>query len=138
MPLTLTLTEGVLPKGSERATFTRLCEAMLKCHGLTGNRFMTPNVIGAIHVLPRDATFSAMQETPVVIIDWKLPAFAMTDRSIQAAYIEEATHIVHEASLGRQPKEHIWCSVVHAVDGAWGIGGQALTNAQLGERVAAG
>jgi hypothetical protein len=26
--------------------------------------------------------------------------------------------------------------VVHAVDGAWGINGQALTNAELGKRVA--
>jgi len=41
-------------------------------------------------------------------------------------------------SGGRQPKEHIWVNVVHAVDGAWGIGGIAMTNAELGEAVAQG
>jgi hypothetical protein len=135
MPLTLTLTEGVLPKGSEQATFVRLCEAMLKWHGLTGNPVMTPNVVGSIHVLPRSETFSGLNQSPVVFIEWKVPSFAFADRAIQTGYIEEATNIVHEASGGRQPKEHIWCNVVHAVDGAWGIAGQALSNAQLGENV---
>jgi hypothetical protein len=138
MPLTLTVTEGVLPKGSEKATFARLCEAMLKWHGLTGNRVMTPNVVGSIHVLRKEETFSGMQETPVVFVEWKVPSFAFTDRSIQTGYIEEATNIVHDASGGRQPKQHIWVNVVHAVDGAWGIAGQALTNEQLGGRVAEG
>jgi hypothetical protein len=138
MPLTLTVTEGVLPKGSEKATFARLCEAMLKWHGLTGNRAMTPNVVGSIHVLRKEETFSGMQETPVAFVEWKVPSFAFTDRAIQTGYIEEATNIVHEASGGRQPKQHIWVNVVHAVDGAWGIAGQALTNDQLGGRVATG
>ncbi|MDB4974107.1 MAG: 4-oxalocrotonate tautomerase [Myxococcaceae bacterium] len=135
MPLTLTLTEGVLPKGTEKATFAKLCEAMLKWHGLTGNSVMTPNVVGSIHLLPQSETFSGMVETKVVFIEWKVPSFAFADRQIQSGYVQEATQIVHDASGGRQPKEHIWCNVVHAVDGAWGINGQALTNAQLGESV---
>ncbi len=138
MPLTLTLTEGVLPPGSEKATFSKLCEAMLKWHGLSGNRAITPNVVGSVQVLRQDKTFAGMQETPVVFIEWKMPSFAFTERRIQQGYIEEATNIVHEASGGAQPKEHIWCNIVHAVDGGWGIGGQALTNQQLGESVAKG
>ena len=63
MPLTLTVTEGVLPKGTEKATFARLCEAMLKWHGLTGNAAMTPNVVGSIHVLPQESTFAGLHET---------------------------------------------------------------------------
>jgi hypothetical protein len=135
MPLTLTVTEGVLPKGTEGATFARLCEAMLKWHGLTGNPVMTPNVVGTIQILPKAETFSGMNATPVVFIEWKVPSFAFADRAIQRGYVAEATDIVHEASGGRQPKEHIWCNVVHAVDGAWGIAGQALTNVELGESV---
>jgi len=38
MPLKLTLTEGVLPRGTEKATFVKLCQAMLKWHGLTDRR----------------------------------------------------------------------------------------------------
>lgn len=138
MPLTLTVTEGVLPKGTEKETFSKLCEAMLKWHGLTGNAVMTPNVVGAINVVPRSGTFSGMTETPVAFIEWKVPSFAFATREIQIGYIAEATEIVHQASGRKQPKEHIWCNVVHAVDGGWGIGGEALTNAQLGERVSGG
>jgi hypothetical protein len=138
MPLTLTLTEGVLPKGTEKTTFSRLSDCMLKWHGLSGNKVMTPNVVGSIHVLPKDHTFSGMEEAPVVFIEWKVPSFAFATREIQQGYVEEATNIVHEASKGKQPKERIWVNVVHAVDGGWGIAGNALTNAQLGEAVSAG
>lgn len=67
MPLTLTLTEGVLPKGQEKLAFARLSEAMLKWHGLTGNQVMTSNIVGSIHVLAKDQTFTGMRETPVAI-----------------------------------------------------------------------
>ena len=109
---------------------------MLKWHGLTGNRAMTPNVVGSIHVLPKADTFAGMNAVPVVFIEWKVPSFAFADRKVQLGYIEEATNIVHEASGKRQPKEQIWCNVVHAVDGAWGLAGVAMTNAELGESVA--
>lgn len=135
MPLTLTLTEGVLPKGQEKAAFARLSEAMLKWHGLTGNQVMTDNVIGSIHVLGKDQTFTGMHETPVAFIEWKVPSFAFTTREVQVGYFEEATSIIHEMSGGKQPRDNIYINVVHAVDGAWNFGGKALTNTQIGEEV---
>jgi hypothetical protein len=62
MPLQLTLTEGILPKGQEKVAFARLSEAMLKWHGLTGNKVMAPNVIGECRVLPENETFSGMKQ----------------------------------------------------------------------------
>ncbi len=138
MPLTLTLTEGVLPKGQEKVAFARLSEAMLKWHGLTGNKVMTPNVIGSVQVLPKDATFTGMQETPVAFIEWKVPSFAFTNREVQVGYFAEATDIIHEMSGGKQPKDRIFINVVHAVDGAWNLDGQAMTNEQIGAAVAKG
>lgn len=76
MPLTLTVTEGVLPKGGEKTTFTRLSDVMLKWHGLIGNKVMTPNVVGSIHVLSRENTFPGSTEAPVVFIEWKVPSLA--------------------------------------------------------------
>lgn len=135
MPLTLTATEGVFPKGSEHTTFARLSDAMLKWHGLAGNEVMTPNIVGTIQVVPKDSTFSGSKEASVVFVEWKVPSFAFATREIQLGYVEEATQIVHEASGGKQPKDRIWVNVVHAVDGAWGISGKALTNAELGAAV---
>jgi hypothetical protein len=138
MPLTLTATEGVFPKGTEKQVFQRLCAAMLKWHGLTGNRGMTPNVVGSINILPRELTYAGLQESTVVFIEWKVPSFAFNTREIQQGYVEEATRIAADASQGKQPVERIWVNVLHAVDGAWGVAGSALTNQQLGEAVSKG
>jgi hypothetical protein len=138
MPLTLTLTENVLPKGTEKQAFVRLCEAMLRWHGLAGNRVITPNVVGSLHVLPRGQTFAGLEEGPVAFVEWKMPSFTFATREIQLGYVKEATDILHDASGGQHPRDRIWVNVSHAVDGAWGINGVALTNAQLGEAVARG
>lgn len=138
MPLTLTLTEGVLPKGHEKLAFARLSEAMLKWHGLDGNKTMTANVVGSIHVLPRDATFTGLRETAVVFVEWKVPSFAFTKREVQTGYFSDATNIIHELSGGKHPKENVYINVVHAVDGAWNWGGKSLTNAEIGAAIAKG
>ena len=137
MPLTLTLTEGVLPKGQEKVAFSRLSDAMLKWHGLAGNKAMTPNIVGSIHVLPKEHTYSGSKEASVAFVEWKVPSFVFASREVQVGYIEEATNIIHELSDSHHPKERIWVNVVHAVDGAWGIAGMALSNAQLGQGAAA-
>lgn len=138
MPLTLTLTEGVLPVGTEKQAFGKLSDAMLKWHGLTGNKVMTPNVIGSINIIPKEHTFSGSKEASVAFIEWKVPSFAFNTRDIQLGYIAEATDIIHEMSGKKLPKEHIWVNVLHAVDGAWGIAGQAMTNQQLAEALSTG
>jgi len=136
MPLTLTLTEGVLSKGQEKLAYRRLAEAMLKWHGLAGNETMTANVVGSIHIVGKDQTFTGTKETPVAFIEWKVPSFAFADRRIQQGYFEEATDIIHEMSGGRQPRDRIFINVVHAVDGAWNFNGRAMTNAEIGAEVA--
>ena len=138
MPLKLTLTEGVLPRGTEKATFLKLCQAMLKWHGLTDNPVITPNVVGSIHILPLEETFAGLESASVVFIEWTMPSFTFAERSVQVGYVAEATEIVHQASGGRQPKARVWCNVVYAGDGTWGIAGQALSNAELGAAVAQG
>jgi len=72
------------------------------------------------------------------MIEWKVPSFAFSDRKVQLGYFEEATNIIHEMSGGRQPKDRIFVNVVHTVDGAWNWEGKAMTNAEIGARVATG
>jgi hypothetical protein len=136
MPLTLTLTEGVLPKGQEKVAYKRLSEAMLRWHGLAGNKIMTSNVVGSIHLVSQDHTFTGTDETPVAFIEWKVPSFAFTERRTQEGYFEEATNIIQEMSGGRLARDKIFINVVHAVDGAWNFNGRALTNAEIGAEVA--
>jgi hypothetical protein len=138
MPLTLTFTEGALPKGAEKQIVDKLTDSMLRWHGLTGNTVMTPTITAQVHVLPRGKTFTGGKELSGAWVEWKTPSFAFATRDIQIGHIAEATNIVHEASGGNLPKNQIWVNVVHAVDGAWGIGGAAMTNAELGEAISKG
>lgn len=138
MPLTLTVSEGVLPKGQERVAFAKLSELMLKWHGLTGNKTMTPNVVGSLHLAPKGTTFTGMQDTDVVFIEWKVPSFAFVDRKVQSGYFQDATDLIHEMSGQRLPKDKIFINVVHAVDGAWNFDGRALTNAEIAAEVSKG
>lgn len=132
MPLTLIVTEGVIPKEREADTMSRLSEVFLELHGLSGNKAMTPNVIGHIQVVPKGSSYAGLTPAAVAIVEWKVPSFAFTDREAQRSYIVQATEIIHAASGRRHPKESIWVNVTHAVDGAWGIAGKAYTNAELG------
>jgi len=138
MPLTLTLTEGILPSGTEKQAVAKITEVMLKWHGLTGNTVMTPNVTATVHVLPKSSTFSGGEEFSGVWIEWKVPSFAFNDREVQLGFGEEATEIIHELSNGKQPKDNIYVNVVHAVDGSWNLNGQAVTNEQFGDALSKG
>lgn len=138
MPLTLTLTEDVVPKGQEKVAFARLSDAMLRAHGVAGNAVMTRNLVGSLHVLPKDSTFTGMEETPVAFIEWKVPSFAFADPAVQHSYFKEATDIIHEMSGGRHPRDKVFINVVHAVDGAWNFDGRPMTNAEIATAMAAG
>jgi hypothetical protein len=138
MPLTLTLTEGVLPVGTEKQAVAQLSDAMLKWHGLTGNKVMTPNITATVHVLPKSSTFSGGEEFSGAWAEWKVPSFAFASREVQQGYFEEATNIIHELSGGKQPKDNIYVNVVHTVDGAWNFDGRAMTNEEIGEAISRG
>ncbi len=138
MPLTLTLSEGVLPEGTERLAVERITDAMLKWHGLTDNKVMTPNVTAIVHVIPKRFTFSGGKEFSGAWVEWKVPSFAFGSREIQAGFFQDATDIVHDLSGGKQPRDNIYVNVVHTVDGAWNLDGRAMTNEELGEAISKG
>jgi hypothetical protein len=138
MPLTLIATEGLIPPSRYASTVSRLSELFLRLHGLAGNRALTPNVVGHVQTVPAGSSLCGLESRPVVVIEWLTPSFAFTSRDVQRAYVKEATDIVEEACEGRQPREHIWVNVKHAVDGTWGIGGEAMTNAELLDAISKG
>ena len=138
MPLTLHVTEGVIPSGTEKEAIKQITDVMLKWHGLTGNKVMTPNVTAMVAVLPEGSTFSGGEEVSGAWIEWKTPSFAFTDREVQIGAAREATDVIVELSGGKQPRDNIYFNVVHAIDGTWNLDGKAMTNEQLGEAISKG
>jgi len=138
MPLTLTLTEGVIPKGQEPEAVRRMTASMLKWHGLTGNTVMEPNITATVHVLSKSATFSGGKEFSGAWIEWKVPSFAFNSREILQGFGKDATDIIHELSDDQQPRDNIYFNVVHTVDGAWNLDGIAMSNEELGTAISKG
>lgn len=138
MPLTLTLTEGVLPNGAERSAITQITDAFLKAHGLSGNKVMRPNVTAQVNLVPKGLAFSGGEPVDGVWIEWKVPSFALADRDVQKAFFAEATEIVHSLSGGKLPKERIWTNALFTVDGTWNMNGVAMTNTELGAELSKG
>jgi hypothetical protein len=137
MPIQIIVPEGVLTPSGEAEAFGKLTELLLKLHGLTGNRFMTPNVIGEVTVVPKGRTFSGGKPTDIVVFELKVPSFVLPTQELKDAWVSEGTTIIEQAAQGRIKREHIYANVNYAVEGAWGIGGKAFSNADLGSAVAA-
>lgn len=138
MPLTLIVSDGILPEANMPSTIQRLSEAFLRLHGLAGNKVLTPNVVGHVQVVPKGRTFSGLEPTDVAVVEWLTPSFAFTSSEVQKAYVREATDIVYQACGGSLPRTNIWVNVKHAVDGTWGISGVAYSNSELDEALTAG
>jgi hypothetical protein len=98
---------------------------------------MTPNVIGEVTVVPKGRTFSGGQPADIAVFELKVPSFVLPTQELKDAWISEGTAIIEEAAQGRIKRENIFANVGYAVEGAWGIGGKAFSNADLGSAVAA-
>lgn len=138
MPLTLTLTEGVLPSGKVKEAVQQITDSLLKNHGLTGNTVMTPNITANVHIVPKGLSFSGGKEFLGAWAEWKVPSFALADQTIIKQHFAEVTEIIYNLSGGKQPKDNIYVNVVHAVDGGWNLDGMAMTNEELGQAISKG
>ena len=136
MPITLTVSEGLLTAEAEQKAFAGLTDALLTSAGLSGNSFMEPNVVGTINVLPRNHVLSGGKPTAAAFIELKLPGIALATDEAKRAFTSEATNVVVAAADGRLAREHVWTNIVYAADGSWGIDGRAYGNADLGAAVA--
>jgi hypothetical protein len=94
----------------------------------SGNKFMTPNVIGEVTVAPKGRTFSGGARTDIAVFELKVPSFVLPTQELKDAWIGEGTDIIEAAIKGRVKRANIYASVSYAVDGAWGIGGTAYSN----------
>lgn len=138
MPLTLTITEDAIPINKVKEAIQRLTASMLSLHQLTGNSVMTPNVTANVSIVPKGHSFSGGEEFSGVWVEWKVPSFAFATREIQKGFGQETVDIIHELSGGKQPKENVYFNVVHTVDGAWNLDGQAMNNEELGGAISKG
>ncbi|HET7541116.1 MAG TPA: hypothetical protein VFK05_14660 [Polyangiaceae bacterium] len=138
MPISIQLSPGVLTAEGQRTVFSRIAAILLDVHGLKGNTFMTPNVIGHVTVLPEGASFADGLAQSLVVIEVKVPSITFPNADVQKSFIKRVTDVIDELKAGSHPRSRTFVNVTYAVDGAWGIGGQAYSNAELGAAIAGG
>lgn len=131
MPITVTAPEGVLTTAGQRTILPRLTQALIAVSGATGNPFFTRLVGGTVHVLPQTDIYAGGVNRPVVMVELKLPNIGLPDPASRAAFIQAATDIVDELTIGGHDREDIWVNILNAPDGAWGVGGRAYTGDDL-------
>lgn len=131
MPITLTVPEGLLSQQAQAQAFAGLTAALLDVADLTGNAFMTANIIGTINVLPREHVLAGGTPVAAAFIELRLPEIALASAEAKQAFFEKAADVVEQAAEGRLKREHIWSNIVYAPEGAWGIAGRSYDNAEL-------
>jgi len=135
MPISVQVTRGLLTEAGERQILARVASALLEAHGLAQNSFMRANVIGHLSVSESADTYVGGQAQSLALIELKVPSVTFRDRATQQRFIEAVTNIVDELSTGEHPKSRTFVNVSYAVDGAWGIGGRAYANEELGAAI---
>ena len=88
-------------------------------------------------MVPKGRTFSGGKPTDIAVFELKVPSFVLPTQELKDAWVADGTAIIEQAAAGRIKREHIFASVTYAVEGAWGIGGKAFSNADLSSAVAA-
>ena len=136
MPISVQLTEGLLTSEGEQKIFARVADALLAVHGLTGNAFMTPNVIGHLVVTPEATSYVGGKPASLAIVEVKVPSLTFPSHDVHQAFVKRVTDIVDELKAGSHPRSRTFVNVTYTADGSWGIGGKAYTNAELGRSIA--
>jgi phenylpyruvate tautomerase PptA (4-oxalocrotonate tautomerase family) len=135
MPISVQVTKGLLTPKGEREVFPLVAEALLHAHGLSGNRFMSPNVIGHLVVSPEADSYVGGKPQSLAIVEVKVPAITFPDDAVKQAFVGAVTDIIDRLKAGSHPRERTFVNVTYAVDGTWGIGGKAYSNAELGAAI---
>ena len=131
MPITVTAPHGTLTPQGERQILPRLTAELIEASGQTGNDFFTPLVGGTVQLLPPEQIYAGGVNRPLVLVELKLPDIGLADQDARAAFIAAATGVVRELAAPGHRDEDTWVNILNARDGAWGIGGRALTNDDL-------
>ena len=136
MPITVTVPSGLMTDAAAADIVPRLSRALLARHGLTGNQFMAPIVIGSLNLLPKAHVYAGGRENDAIFIELKVPSVTFTSQEQRQGFLDDAHAILNELSNGRYPKERTFLNITYALDGSWGVGDKAYTNEQLGAAIA--
>jgi len=114
MPIAIQLSPGLLTSEGQRTVFSRISAILLDVHGLKGNKFMTPNVIGHVTVLPEGASYAEGAAQSLAVIEVKVPSITFPNAEVQRAFVARVTDVIDELKAGQHPRSRTFVSVTYA------------------------
>ncbi len=72
----------------------------------------------------------------LAIVEVKVPAITFPNAEVKQAFVGAVTDIIDRLKAGSHWRDRIFVNVTYAVDGTWGIGGKAYSNAELAAAIA--
>jgi phenylpyruvate tautomerase PptA (4-oxalocrotonate tautomerase family) len=131
VPITVTAPHGVLTPDGRRAIVPALTQALAEATDATDRPEIVATIGGTVQLLDPADVYAGGRPHPLVLVELKLPAVALTTLERRARFIAAATRIVGDLTTDDHADADTWVNILHAQDGAWGIGGRSLTNEML-------
>jgi hypothetical protein len=111
----------------------RTVESLLTWTDATEIPFVRRNAGAYFHALPPAYATCDGEPDVVVRIAVTLPEVVLSTIERRRGFIADATAIAGALSCEAHTPDRTWITVVNSVDGGWGVGGNALTNADIDE-----
>ncbi|HEX4353910.1 MAG TPA: tautomerase family protein [Polyangiales bacterium] len=128
--------EGTFPEAAEAALLDRVTACLLQWEKTTNIPLAVKNTGAFLHVLPKARVTAGGQPDRVVRVQILTPEHALTQEQ-RAGITAGITAIVDEVAGEPKIGDRTWVLFHEAIDGGWGIGGTAYTNAALADSVRA-
>ena len=113
-----------------------LARTLMRIEGVPDIPMFRQNTAAFVHALPQGGLSNVDGEDSYVRVQVLTNAGAL-DRDKQLAVVKEFTDLVVTAADDRVASTRTWVLLTEAVEGGWGLGGHAYTNAELVERARA-
>jgi phenylpyruvate tautomerase PptA (4-oxalocrotonate tautomerase family) len=67
----------------------------------------------------------------LAVVEVKVPSITFQTDEVKRTFVSTVTDIIDRYKAGSHPRERTFVNVTYALDGVWGIGGKAYSNAEL-------
>ena len=121
-------TDGTFEQGGQLAA--DLARTLMIIEGVPDIPMFRENTAAFIHHLLPDSISNVEGQGNYVRVQVLTNAGAL-DREKQLAVVSQFTDLVSEAANDPSLKERTWVLLTEAIEGGWGLGGHANTNAEL-------
>jgi len=127
--------DGIFPVSTEAALLERVTACLLKWEKTSAIPLAVSNTGAFLNILPKERVAAGGIADRVVRVEILTPAHALTQEQ-RAGITTDITAVIAEFAVAAVVSR-TWVIFHEAVDGGWGIGGRAYTNADLAAAVRA-